>query len=249
MAQFNGKHATATPTAAPTLALATDAPTPTGRRPLTEALAPGQLARRATRAASSGLSSGVDAAARTLARRVVKGAMADPHDLPDRDTLARALASTDTGPMIGGAAVAALAMSLTRRLKGATFALKRTPLWVATAVGPPLYQSVNRGAQELGLVASPLVVRARRAGIEPDPERVRRVAVQILTGDPVDPTSEPRHGQLGARWLKRAARAAMPLTGDVRTRDPRGLAPIAAGVPTSSLATITYEATARDASR
>jgi hypothetical protein len=164
--------------------------------------------------------------------------MAEPHDLPDHDALARALASTDSGPVIGGAAIAALAASLTRRLKGATFALKRTPLWVATAVGPPLYASISRGSQELAMVASHLVVRARDGGIEPDPERVRRVAVQILSGAPVDPTSEPRHGQLGARWLKRAARAAMPLTGDVRTRDPRGLATIAAGVPTSSLTTI-----------
>ena len=111
---------------------------------------------------------------------------------------------------------------------------------MATAVGPPLYASVNRGSQELGLVASHLVVRSREAGVEPDPERVRRVAVQILTGAPIDPLSEPRHGQLGSRWLKRAARAAMPLTGNVRTRDPRGLATIAAAVPTSSLATITY---------
>jgi hypothetical protein len=241
MAQFNGKRSTATAPTAPVLAVAGDAgPAPVASTERSHSAS--ALARKATHAASSGLSNSVEAAARKLARRVVKGAMSDPHDVPDRDSLARALASSDAGPVIGGAAVAALAASLTRRLKGATFAIRRTPLWVATAVGPPLYSSVNRGAQELGLVASNLVLRSREAGVDPDPERVRRVAVQILTGAPIDPATEPRHGQLGSRWLKRAARAAMPLTGAVRTRDPRGLATLTVGVPTSSLAVITTTA-------
>jgi hypothetical protein len=240
MAQFNGKPATASTPTAPSLVAAGDGPGASVdlRGLVARSLSAGGLAKKASQAASSGLSGSVEAAARKLARRVVKSAMADPRDVADRDSLARALASSEMGPVIGGAAVVALAASLARRLRGATFVIKRTPLWLAAAVGPPLYASVGRGAQELGLVASNLILRARQAGVEPDAERVRRVAVQILTGVPVDPVSEPRHGQLGSRWLKRAARAAMPMTGQVRTRDPRGLATITSTVPTSSLAVI-----------
>jgi hypothetical protein len=100
---------------------------------------------------------------------------------------------------------------------------------------PALYASVTHGAGELRLVASHLALRARAAGIEPDVERVRRVAVQVLRGDPIDPEQEPRHGPLAVRWLRRAAWAALPFTSGVSTRDPDGVAAAAASVPPSLL--------------
>ena len=82
---------------------------------------------------------------------------------------------------------------------------------------PALVASVARGADELGLVASHLVLRARAKGIEPDPERVRRVAVQIASRRAVDPDQEPKHGPLVVSWLRRAFRAALPFTAGVAT--------------------------------
>jgi hypothetical protein len=96
---------------------------------------------------------------------------------------------------------------------------------------------VSRGAEELGLVASHLAVRSRQQGIEPDPERLRRVAVQIVRNQPVDADVEPSHGPLAVTWLRRAARAALPFTAGVATRDPEGLARAAAQVDPAVLRT------------
>ena len=85
------------------------------------------------------------------------------------------------------------------------------------------------------MVASHLVQRARSQGVEPDLERVRRAAVQIVSHRPVDPEVEPSHGALAVRWLRRAARAALPFTAGAATADPEGLATAAATVDPASL--------------
>jgi hypothetical protein len=109
-------------------------------------------------------------------------------------------------------------------------------MWLFATAVPALLASVSRGADELGLVASNLVLRARAKGIEPDPERLRRVAVQIASRRPVDPEQEPRHGPLVVAWLRRAFRAALPFTSGVATSDPDGLAAAAADVDPTQLA-------------
>jgi hypothetical protein len=82
------------------------------------------------------------------------------------------------------------------------------------------------------LVASHLVVRAREEGIEPDVERVRRAAVQILSGRPVDPEVEPSHGLLALAWLRRAVRGALPFA---PAADPERVAAAAAALDVTRL--------------
>jgi hypothetical protein len=115
------------------------------------------------------------------------------------------------------------------------FLARRTPLWLVATAVPALVASVTRGADELRLLASHLVHRARAKGIEPDPERVRRAAVQIASRQAVDPEREPSHGRLVVAWLRRAFRAALPFTAGVATSDPEGLAAAAADVDPTQL--------------
>ena len=85
------------------------------------------------------------------------------------------------------------------------------------------------------MVTSHLVHRAQAEGVEPDLERVRRAAVQIVSHRPVDPETEPSHGRLAVHWLRRAFRAALPFTAGVATADPAGLAREAAEVDVTRL--------------
>lgn len=173
----------------------------------------------------------VEGAARALVRRVIEGAIADPRPVEDRRRLARALRQKSGVPGgLGGAGVAAVGTRIARRLGPARFLAKRGPLWLLASAGPAVYSSITHGAEELALVASHLVHRARAAGIEPDPERLRRVAVGLLTGKPVRPDHEPSHGPLALDWGRRAVRASLPFGSSVRTRDADGLARAAAEV-------------------
>ena len=68
-----------------------------------------------------------------------------------------------------------------------------------------------------------------------DLDRVRRAAVQIASGHPVDPDVEPSHGAVALRWLRRAVRAALPFTSGVVSADPVALAEAAAAVDATRL--------------
>ncbi|HET6952596.1 MAG TPA: hypothetical protein VFI47_19600 [Acidimicrobiales bacterium] len=170
-----------------------------------------------------------EGAGRSLSRRVVAGAEAR-RGMGSADALARALAGTPQASLVAGGTVAVLALRLARRAERLGFLAKRTPFWLLATAVPALAASVRHGADELGLVAAHLIERARVAGVEPDPERVRRAAVQIVAGVPVDPEREPSHGALVLAWLRRAARAALPFTAGVATAEPQALAATAAGV-------------------
>src|SRR5918996_2131544 len=170
-----------------------------------------------------------------LPRRMVGDALAAPRAVADRDALARALAERPATPALGGATAAALGLRAAGRIPGLGFLARRTPLWLLATAVPALVASVARGADELGLVASHLVHRARAEGIEPDAERVRRAAVQIASHRVVDPEREPSHGPLVVSWMRRAVRAALPFTSGVATRDPDGLAAAAAAVDPARL--------------
>jgi hypothetical protein len=178
---------------------------------------------------AAALSDALESAGRSLSRRVVAGA-ATRRGMGDRDTLARALADRPHTPVLASATGAALAVKVVSRFKRLGFLAKKSPMWLVATAVPALAASVSRGADELGMVASHLIERALAAGVEPDQERVRRAAVQIVSHKPVDPETEPSHGGLALIWLKRAARAALPFTAGVATADPEGLAEAAASV-------------------
>lgn len=177
----------------------------------------------------------VEGAARALVRRVVSSALADPRPVGDRRRLAKALSGRSGGPSLGGASAAAVGTRVARRLGPARFAARRTPLWFAVTAVPAVYSSITRGAEELTLVASHLILRARAAGVEPDPERLRRVVVQVVSGHAIQPEDEPSHGPLALAWGRRAVRAAMPFARGVRTKDPDSIAAAAAAVDPSVL--------------
>ncbi len=185
---------------------------------------------------SSGLTEAVDAPMRALTRRAAEAAVAAPRALADEKSLARALAERPGTPAIGSAAATALAAKVARRFGKLKFFARRTPMWVIAAVGPALYASVTRGSDEIGMIASHLAHRARAAGMEPDPERVRRAAVQLASGATVDTGVEARHGPLVVAWLTRAVKAALPFGASVATRDPASLAAAAARVPPAVVA-------------
>jgi hypothetical protein len=191
---------------------------------------------RAGSASAGAVADAVEGAGRALTRKMVGDAVTNPRGMADRETLARALAERPVGPALAGATVAALGLRLAVRMRRLGFLARRTPLWLLATTVPALLASVSRGADELGLVASHLALRARAKGIEPDPERVRRVAVQIASRRPVDPEQEPSHGPLVVSWLRRAFRAALPFTAGVATSDPDGLAAAAADVDPTRLA-------------
>ncbi len=191
---------------------------------------------RAGRAPAGAVADAVEGAGRALTRKMVADAVTSPRGMADREALARALAERPVSPALARATAAALGLRLAGRVRRLGFLARRTPLWLLATAVPALVASVARGADELGLVASHLVLRARAKGIEPDPERVRRVAVQIASRRAVDPEQEPRHGPLVVSWLRRAFRAALPFTAGVGTSDPDGLAAAAADVDPTRLA-------------
>jgi len=166
----------------------------------------------------------LEQAGRSLAGRVVANASTRRNPLPDRSSLARALSAKPPNPAIAGAAAAAVGVRFLTRFKRVRGLAKRTPMWLLATAVPALVASVTRGADELGMVSAHLIHRARAEGVEPDLDRVRRVAVQIVSHRIVDPDAEPSHGALAVQWLRRAVRAALPFTSGIATADPEGLA-------------------------
>lgn len=190
---------------------------------------------RAGTISAAGIADAVDSAGRVLCRRVVAGSVRQPRPVGDTQRLATALAERPRLPSLGNATAAAIVARIAARIGPLRFLTRRTPMWLVAAAVPALIASVSRGAEELGLVASNLAQRASDAGVVPDPDRVRRAAVQILLRDPVDPDVEPRHGSLALAWLRRSFRAALPFTAGVTTSDPAGLASAAGAVPPHGL--------------
>ena len=190
---------------------------------------------RAGTVSAAAVTDALESAGRSLTRKVVTGAATESKDLADRQALQKALADKPRVPALGSATTAAVALRFAARFRRLGFLAKRTPAFLVATAVPALVASVTRGADELGMVTSHLVPRARAEGVEPDLERVRRTAVQIVSYRPVDPEVEPSHGRLVVQWLRRAFRAALPFTAGVATADPGGLATAAAEVDTSRL--------------
>ncbi|HEY8526714.1 MAG TPA: hypothetical protein VIL48_17220 [Acidimicrobiales bacterium] len=214
---------------------------PSGRSGFTDEVrdvvgaAVGAITRAGTITAAN-VADAAEGAARALTRRVVTTALDAPRPLRDRHELARALAERPSTPVLASATSAAFMARTVSRFRALSFLARKTPMWIVAGLVPALVVSVTRGADELGMISSHLAHRAREAGVEPDPERLRRAAVQVAAGVPVDPDAEPRHGGLVVLWLKRAGRAALPFTSGIRTKDPEGLAAAAAEVDPQILA-------------
>lgn len=177
----------------------------------------------------------IEGPARALAGRIVTGAVDQPRPVANEVALAAALDDQPRSPLLGGATGAALAAKVARRVGPLRFLARRTPLWLLVTAAPALHASVALGAQELTLVASHLVHRARSAGLVPDGDRVRRASVQILLGAAVDPGVEPRHAPLAVAWVQRALRAALPFSSGVATRNSAAIARAASVVEPDSL--------------
>ncbi len=190
---------------------------------------------RAGTISASAVTDALENAGRSLTRRVVTGAASEDKDMADPLALQKALADKPRLPALGSATTAAVVIKFASRFRRLGFLAKRTPAFLVAAAVPALVASVTRGADELGMVASHLAQRARAEGVEPDIERVRRAAVQIVARRPVDPETEPSNGALVLQWLRRAFRAALPFTAGVATADPQGLARAAAEVDTARL--------------
>lgn len=190
---------------------------------------------RAGTISASAVTDALEGAGRSLSRRVVTEAACRRAELADERRLHDSLADKPNVPALGSATTAAVALKFAGRFRRLGILAKRTPAFLLATALPALVASVARGADELGMVASHLAHRARAEGIEPDIERVRRAAVQIVSHRPVDPEAEPSHGALGLIWLRRAFRAALPFTAGVATADPAGLTTAAAAVDTSLL--------------
>jgi len=185
---------------------------------------------RAGTVSAAGITDALERAGRSLTRRVVTGAATERAAMADRHTLAQALADKPRIPALGSATTAAVALKIAGRFRRVGFLVRRMPAFLVATAVPALVASVSRGADELGMVSSHLVHRARAQGVEPDLERVRRAAVQVVSHRAVDPEVEPSHGALALLWLRRAFRAALPFTAGVATADPEGLASAAAEV-------------------
>lgn len=183
---------------------------------------------RAGTVSASGVTEAVESAGRRLVRRVVVTASTSSTALADHRALARALGDRPQVPAFGSGASAAMALRFMGRFRRLGFLARRTPAYLFVLAVPALVTSVSRGADELGMVTTHLVQRARASGVEPDLERVRRVAVQVMARRPIDPEVEPSHGALVVQWLRRAFKAAMPFMSGVATADPEGLASVAA---------------------
>lgn len=191
---------------------------------------------RAGSVSLSTLGDALEGPGRALSARTVASVVDAPRPVADRSELADALEEQPRAPLLGGATGAALATRVARKVGPLRFLARRTPMWLVITAVPALHASASRGSDELALVASHLVHRARAAGVQPDPDRVRRAAVQLLSEVRVDPAVEPRHAPLATAWLQRAVRATLPFSPGVVTRNPAALARATAAVDPATLA-------------
>jgi hypothetical protein len=188
------------------------------------------VALRAKDVAGSGagaLGTGVDEAVSALIDRRVERALRGSGRAVTSDDVVAALSSggsSSIAPWIGGAGA-----RLARHSRVARHVGGRTPIGLALLVGPMLLETVTSSVRGLDATAAHLVAKARDKRIEPDPERVRTVVVQALTGERIDPDADVDHGALVRLWLADAGRRVAPLglgriRGLTRGRTPEAVA-------------------------
>ena len=187
---------------------------------------------------ASAVSSGVDDALRALVGRRVDRALRPGAADVTPDELLESL-DVRSGPAMSpwlGAGAARLVRTgrVARALGG------RTPLGLIVRFGPALYAAVSSNLRGLDAAAGRLVTRARQRGVEPDPERLRRVVVQALTGDPIDPGADADHSALLRVWLGDAGRRAVPFGDHIKglraSRTPEAVAAVLDSIDVGRLA-------------
>lgn len=178
------------------------------------------------------LGSGVDEALRALVDRRVEQALRPAAPRVSATELVDALGAegSSMSPWLGAGAA-----RLARAGRAARFVGGRTPIGLAVRFGPVLYQAVSGNLRGLDAAIAHLVTRAREQRIEPDPQRLRTVVVQALTGDAVDPDAEADPSALLRVWLGDAGRRVVPfglgrISGLNRGRTPEAVAAALAAV-------------------
>jgi hypothetical protein len=167
--------------------------------------------------------------AQALCSRIVRQSLADPRPIRDHAELHEALSQKSPRPFdtTGAALVTKTVLSRVGPMK---FLARRTPWVIAAGAVPDMYSSLARGRQELAIVSSFLVHRAGASADEVDPERLRRVTVQLLQRRRVDPRAEPDDADLVSSWIRRALRSALPFVKAGGTPHSRSIATAAASV-------------------
>lgn len=176
----------------------------------------------------------VEDALRVLVGRRVARALRPGSARVSTDQLVDALGPR-SGPVISpwiGAGAARLA----RTGRAVKVLGARTPLGLAVRFGPAVSAAVVGNVRRLDAAIARLVTRARDDHVEPDPERLRRVAVQALAGEPIDPDVPVDHRVLARVWMGEAGRRAIPFGLDRFTGLPRGRTPEAVAAVLDSVA-------------
>ncbi|HEX4903313.1 MAG TPA: hypothetical protein VFV42_10925 [Acidimicrobiales bacterium] len=193
--------------------------------------------RDAAGAGAGALGSGVDDAVRAVVDRRVQRALSSTLPGPTAVDVALALSSERRSSVAGRLGSTG---SWVAGRRAARFVGSRHPVGLALRFGPGLYDAVTSALRGLDAAAAHLVARAREHGVEPDPDRLRNVVVQSLTGERVDPDSDPDHGALVRLWLAEAGRRMAPIglgriSGLTRGRTPDAVAAALARVDVGQL--------------
>ena len=154
------------------------------------------------------LSGGVEDAVRTLVARRAERALRSGAPSVSTADLVDALDPRTASTMSPWVGAGVLRLARTGRI--AKVVGGRTPVGLAVRFGPALYGAISGNLRGLDAALGRVVTRARTERVEPDPDRLRRVVVQALAGDAIDPGTESDHGALVRVWLGDAGRRAVP---------------------------------------
>ena len=175
----------------------------------------------------------LDRVARTGCSRVVQRSLEDPLPIRDVHELQEALSQRSAIPFDGTGAVI-ITKAVMSRVGPLKVLAGRTPWLMAASAVPDMYSALARGREEVAIVSSFLVNRAGGAAADIDPERLRRVTVQLLQRRRVDPGSDS-DADLVSSWIRRALKSALPFVKGGVTPHPKRIAAAAATVDPSIL--------------
>ena len=171
--------------------------------------------------------------AQAVCSRVVQRSLEDPRPIRDLRELQAALSQRSSIPFDGTGAVI-ITKAVLSRVGPLKILAGRTPWLMAASAVPDMYSALARGREEVAIVSSFLVNRAGGTGANIDPERLRRVTVQLLQRRRVDPGSDS-DADLVSSWIRRALKSALPFVKGGVTPHPKRIAAAAANVDPSML--------------
>ncbi len=171
--------------------------------------------------------------AHAVCSRVVQQSLEDPRPIRDLRELQAALSQRSSIPFDGTGAVI-ITKAVLSRVGPLRVLARRTPWLMAATAVPDMYSALARGREEVAIVSSFLVNRAGGAGADIDPERLRRVTVQLLQRRRVDPETDS-DAVLVSSWIRRALKSALPFVKGGVTPHPKRIAAAAATVDPSML--------------